>query len=122
MAHRLTRAAEDRIDAILLESARVHGIEAAGRYGLLILAAMASLCDDPHPPGSSEVSRLSGVRAYPIRLSRMHVEPARRVRVPRHIIVYRVAADGVVEILGLAHDRMVLSRAARRAVEDADEP
>jgi hypothetical protein len=29
-------------------------------------------------------------------------------------LIYRVAADGVVEILGLVHDRMVLSRAARR--------
>ena len=122
MAHRLTRAAEDRIDATLLESARVHGIEAAGRYGLPILAAMASLGDDPHSPGSREVLRLSGIRAYPIRLSRMRVESARRVRVPRHIIVYRVAADGVVEIPGLVHDRMVLSRAACRAVEDAGEP
>lgn len=83
---------------------------------------MASLGDDPHLPGSSEIPRLSGIRAYPLRLSRMRVEPARRVRVPRHIIVYRVAADGVVEILGLVHDRMVLSRAARKAVENADEP
>lgn len=122
MAYRLTRAAEDQIDAILLESARVHGIEAAGRYGLLILTAMASLGDEPHLLGSSEIPRSSGVRAYPMRLSRLRVEPARRVRAPRHVIIYRVAADGAVEILGLVHDRMVLSRAARKGVKDADEP
>jgi toxin ParE1/3/4 len=45
-----------------------------------------------------------------------------RVGSPRHIIVYRVAEDGLVEILGVVHDRMVLSRAARRAVRAADEP
>jgi hypothetical protein len=39
---------------------------------------------------------------------------------PRHLIVYRLASDGVVEILGLVHDRMVLSRAARRFVRAAE--
>jgi hypothetical protein len=32
-----------------------------------------------------------------------------------------VASDDVVEILGVIHDRMVLSRAARAAVRNADE-
>lgn len=122
MAYRLAKAAEDQIDAVLLESARAHGVEAAGRYGRLILTAMAAIGDDPGLVGSVEVSRLRGVRAYPPRLSRTKVEPARRVGRPRHLIIYRMAPDGVVEILGLAHDRMVLSRAARRFVRDAGEP
>jgi hypothetical protein len=33
------------------------------------------------------------------------------------LVVYRVGTDGVVEILGLAHDRMLLDRAARRMVQ-----
>ena len=122
MPYRLTRAAEGQIDSILLESARTHGIEAAGRYGLLLVTAMAALADDPALPGSVEVSRLPGIRAYPARLGRMRVEAARRVREPRHLIVYRVASDGIVEVLGIVHDRMVLSRAARRAVKAADKP
>lgn len=120
MAYRLARAAEDQIDSILLESARLHGIEAATRYNLLILAAMAAIGENPLLLGSSDIPRLPGIRAYPVRLSRKKVEPARRVRTPRHLIVYRMAADGVTEVLGIVHDRMVLSRAARWAVRDAD--
>jgi len=41
LAYRLTKTAEDQIDALLLDSARVHGLEAAGRYGQLILTVMA---------------------------------------------------------------------------------
>lgn len=44
-----------------------------------------------------------------------------RVVEPRHLIVYRVACDGVVEVLSVVHDRMLLSRAARRALEELDE-
>ena len=116
MAYRLTRAAEDQIDALLLDSAREHGLEAAGRYGQLILTAMAALGDTPRMVGSVKVPRLPGVLAYPIRLLRRRAEPARRVGNPRHLIVYRLGTDEVVEILGLVHDRMVLSRAARRIV------
>jgi toxin ParE1/3/4 len=121
VAYRLTRAADDQIDALLLESARVHGIKAAGRYGALILAAMTAVGDDPELLGSVEVPRVRGVRAYPARLVRMRAEPERRVKAPRHLVVYHRAADGVVEVLGLVHDRMVLSRAARKLARDAEE-
>lgn len=121
MGYRLTPAAESQIDRILLESARTHGVVAAGRYGLLLVTAMIALADDPMLPGSVEVPRLPGIRAYSARLSRLRVAAARRVREPRHLIVYRVGSDGVVEILGVVHDRMVLSRATRKAVKDADD-
>ena len=122
MAYRLTQAAENQIDEILLASARVHGIDAVGRYRLLLRTAMVAVGDDPLLPGSSEVPRLPGIRAYPARLTRQRIAPALRVRTPRHLVVYRVASDGVVEILGVVHDRMVLSRAARTAVRNADQP
>lgn len=120
MAYRLTRAAEEQIDALLLDSARTRGIEAAGRYGELILLAMAALGDEPDVLGSVEVPRLPGIRAYPTRLSRLRVQPTRRVAAPRHLVIHRLASDGVVEILGLVHDRMVLSWAARKIVRSAD--
>lgn len=120
MAYRLTRTAEDQIDALLLDSARDHGMEAAGRYGQLILTVMAALGEEPQMIGSVEVPHLLGIRAYPTRLARRRVEPARRVVSPRHLVIYRLAADGVVEILGLIHDRMVLSRAARKIVRTTD--
>ena len=120
MAYRLARTAEDQIDVLLLDSAREHGLEAAGRYGQLILTAMAVLGEEPYITGSVEVARLPGIRAYPTRLARQRIEPARRVASPRHLVIYRLAVDGVVEILGLVHDRMVLSRAARRIIRTTD--
>ena len=120
MAFRLTRTAEDRIDALLLDSARDHGLETAGRYGQLILTVLAALGEEPNLPGSVAVPRLGGVRAYPTRLGRRRVEAARRIATPRHLVVYRQAPDGVVEILGVVHDRMVLSRAARSILRRVD--
>ena len=81
---------------------------------------MASLGNEPETPGFVEVPRLPGIRAYPARLSRFRVEPTRRVAAPRHLIIYRLASDGIVEILSLVHDRVVLSRAARSIVRSAD--
>ena len=57
MAYRLARTAEDQIDALLLDSAREHGLEAADRYGQLILTAMAVLGEEPYITGSVEVAR-----------------------------------------------------------------
>ena len=111
MAYRLTAAAEHQIDEILLQSARNYGLDAAGRYGALILAVVEALGDKPDSPGFVELPRLRGVRAYPARLARNRIDPSRRVAAPRHLVVYRLAPDGIVEILGLAHDRM-----ARRPV------
>jgi hypothetical protein len=36
-----------------------------------------------------------------------------RVGRPRHLVVYRIGRDGVVEIMGLIHDRMLLDRAVQ---------
>ncbi len=38
---------------------------------------------------------------------------------PRHLIVYRLGTDGVVEVLGVIHDRMMLVRAARDVKREA---
>jgi len=101
VGYRLTRRAEDQADQILLEGADAWGIEAAARYNLLMLAVWAALGSNPELRGSRSVARVPGVRAYPLRLGRRLVEPAAgRVGEPRHIVVYRVAEDGEVEILG----------------------
>jgi Arc/MetJ-type ribon-helix-helix transcriptional regulator len=47
------------------------------------------------------------------------IEAGRRVCEPRHLVIYRTAPDGEVEILGLVRDRLVLSRAARNLLRDA---
>lgn len=120
MAYRLSRAAEDQLEAVLLESVRVHGLEASDRYNALLLAAISAVGSNPRLLGSSDVPRVPGIRAYPARLSRARYYAASRVRAPRHVIIYRVSADDVIEVLGVVHDRMVLPRAARKAIRDAE--
>jgi toxin ParE1/3/4 len=114
LSYRLLAGAEADIDGILLESARAFGVDAAERYDLLMRSVFAVLAAVPDRPGSQEVTTAAGVRVYPLRIGRRLVAQEQRVGRPRHIVVYRVGSDGVVEIIGLAHDRMLLSRAVRR--------
>jgi len=114
LTYRLVAGAEADIDRILLQSAREFGIEAAERYDLLMRSVFAAVGASPARPGSQEVSTVPGVRVYPLRLGRRLVTEELRVGRPRHLVVYRLGRDGVVEIIGLVHDRMLLTRAARR--------
>jgi toxin ParE1/3/4 len=112
--YRLLQGGEDDVDRILTQSARGWGIDGAIRYNKLMLAVFDAVGSSPVLPGSLAVPNVNGVWSYHLRLGRRMVEAGQRVGRPRHIVVYRVAADGVVEIMGLAHDRMLLARAARQ--------
>jgi toxin ParE1/3/4 len=114
LTYRLLAGAEGDIDRILLRSAEEWGVPAAERYHRLMLAVFAMIGARPDTPGSQAVEIVAGVRFYPLWLGRRLVVPEQRVGKPRHIAVYRVANDGVVEIVGLTHDRMLLAPAARR--------
>jgi len=117
--YRLVGRAEGRIDAILLESAQEWGVEGAARCHRLNLAALIAVGNSPELRSSREVPRISSVRTYHLRSARRLVVPQYRVSRPRHLVLYRVALDGVVEILSLVHDRMLLARAANRAQREA---
>lgn len=114
MTYRLLAGAEDDIDRILLHSAAEWGVDASDRYHRLMLAVLDIVGSAPDTLGAAPVEGVPGVRAFALRLGRHLTQPMLRVGRPRHIVVYRVAADGVVEIIGLVHDRMLLARAARR--------
>ena len=120
MPYRLVGHADDRIDALLLMSAREWGIEGAARYNRLLIAAMNAVAGTPAMAGSRPVANLPGVRSLHLRSARRLVAREHRVVQPRHLIVYRVAPDGVVEILSVVHDRQQLARVVRRAQRDAD--
>jgi toxin ParE1/3/4 len=120
MAYRIVGRAEDRVDGILLDSARQWGVETAAPYHRLLLAAMAAFGEDPMRSGSRPVPQLVDVRTFHLHSARRLVPPQYRVGQPRHLLVYRVAPDGVVEILTVVHDRMHLIRAVRRAQREAD--
>jgi toxin ParE1/3/4 len=96
------------------------GESVADRYETLLFAAFAVISANPEHPGSRAIPGARGVRAYPIRLSRRSVPPSRRIGKPRHIVIYRVAMDGVLEILGIIHDRMLIEPASRRLIRDAE--
>ena len=98
----------------MLAGAREWGLEAAERYHQLMLALLSALGASSALPGSRDVLKVGGVMAYPLRLGRSRVDPDQRVGSPRYIVVYRIGEDGVVEIIGVAYDRMSLTRAARR--------
>lgn len=84
-----------------------------------MLAVFAAVGASPALRGSYEIGKVAGVRAYPLRLGRSRVEQGQRVDRPRHIVVYRTGRDGVVEVIGVAHDRMLLAQAARRMQREA---
>jgi toxin ParE1/3/4 len=118
--YRLVGKARAQIERIVTDSARRFGLPAAERYFSLMLATFAHLDDPAAQLASTDILALTGVRVYQLALGRASVPRDRRVRNPRHLVVYRVAPDGMIEILGVAHDRMLLSRAARRMVRSAD--
>lgn len=116
--YRLSRLAEQQIEDILLDSEVRFGVLARQRYAALLLKAMQDVANDPRQPTVTWPERLHRiVGVYHIRHSRRHVaSPPGRVGEPRHLLVFSVAPDGVVEFLGLMHERMLRGRALRRIV------
>ena len=117
--YRLVGRASERIDDILLESAKRWGVDAADRYHRLLLAAMDEVGKNPDLLGSRTIPQVAGLRTYQLVLARRKVEREHRVGQPRHLLIYHVAADGIVEILSVVHDRMHVPRVALRARREA---
>lgn len=115
---RLTRSAATELDDILDRSEARFDRVGRMRYAALLVQAMQDVADDPHRTGVEAVPALRArIGVYHARHSRNHIpDPAERVHEPRHSIVYRVADDGIVDILGFVHDGMLRGRALRRIV------
>jgi len=116
--YRLSRLAEQQIDDILLDSELRFGALARARYAALLFRAMQDVADNPRRPTIAWPDRLGqAIGVYHIRHSRIRVaDPPGRVGEPRHLLVCRIAGDGVVEFLGLMHERMLRGRALRRII------
>jgi len=115
---RLSRPAEVELDDILdWSEARFHEV-GRQRYAALLVQAMRDLADDPQRDGIEWVGMLgTRVGVYHTWQSRNHVsDPAERVHDSRHSIVFRLADDGIVDILGFVHDTMLRGRALCRVV------
>jgi toxin ParE1/3/4 len=101
---RISRSAERDLIRILATSEARWGESARRRYAHLLAAAMRKAATDPFGAVSRERSDLRpGVRS-------MHVSHARsssaRVRSPVHILYYRQAGEGQIEIIRVLHQRM----------------
>jgi toxin ParE1/3/4 len=84
---------------ILGRSAQEFGVAAASRYEALIAQGVRDLRIDPKRPGSKEHPGLMapGARTYHLSFSRKHL-PGNKVKSPRHFILYRSPAPGLIEI------------------------
>ena len=104
--YRLPTHVEERIAKVLEEGAEEFGDAARDRYATLILRAMQDVADNPGRPGSKADTKIDPTALfYHLRHSRERAAgPADRVGKPRHILVYELAGDGVVDILGLIPD------------------
>ena len=104
--YRLTKSARGDIGSILRTSEERHGRDARARYSALLLAAMRRVAEDPEGRSTPDRSELRpGMRSFHIRHGRgeSHEAP---VANPVHVIFYRVAQPGIVEIVRVLHDRM----------------
>jgi toxin ParE1/3/4 len=76
----------------------------------VLAAAMRQVAAEPDGPLTRKRPDLrSGIRSVHVRHARRSAEPA-RVRRPVHVLYYRVAQKGLIEIIRVLHERMEPSR------------
>ena len=105
----VTAAAD--IASILAWSQEHFGESARLRYEWLLIQAIEDVAADPERPGSHRRDEIAvNVRTYHLWHSRERVpEVPRRVIRPRHLLVYRIAENGRIEIGRVLHDSMELA-------------
>ena len=103
--------AEADIESILAWTQEQFGDEARLRYAAILSQSLLDIAENPHLTGSTSRSEVaSNVRTYHISNSRNHVDEAiGRVKKPRHVVLYRIAAN-TVQIGRVLHDSMDLPR------------
>ena len=107
---RLARPAQIDLANILETSAERWGAEGRQRYAAVLAAAMRQVAAEPEGPLTRRRPDLrSGIRSFHVRYARRSSEGA-TVRKPVHVLYYRVAKEGVIEIIRVLHERMEPSR------------
>jgi len=103
--YRLPSHVEARILALLDAGARNFGQAVTDKYAKLIIQAMEDVADLPDRPGTKRRQAIDATALfYHLRYSRHRLPPNARINKPRHILVYQIGTDGVVDILGLIPD------------------
>ncbi len=105
-------AAAADIESILGWSDEHFGESGRLRYEALLVQAIFDLAEQPERPGvhcRPEIAKRAGT--YHLLNSRDRVAAALgRVKQPRHFLLFRVRADGAVEIGRVLHDSMDLAQ------------
>lgn len=108
----LAPAAEQDIESILSWTQEHFGEKIRLRYEALLVRAIVDVAQRPDRSGSIERPEISAfTRTYHLYHSRNRVAAGvRKIRKPRHFLLYRPIADGGVEIVRVLHDSMELNR------------
>jgi toxin ParE1/3/4 len=107
---RLARPAQIDLARILATSAERWGTDGRQRYATVLADAMRQVADEPQGPLTKKRTELrSGIRSFHIRYARRSADAA-KVRRPVHVLYYRVAQEGVIEIVRVLHEKMDPSR------------
>jgi toxin ParE1/3/4 len=110
--YRLSPQANQDIATILEWTHKEFGVKARLRYEALLTRAILDVAEAPERAGSHDRPEIAAaIRTYHLRHSRVRVRKSvGRVQRPRHFLLYRIAADGQVEIGRVLHDGMDLKR------------
>jgi toxin ParE1/3/4 len=115
---RVARRAQTDLMIILGDSAEKWGAEASRRYGVALMRAMRQVASDPEGRLTRPRPELrSDLRSFHLRHVRQNGRQS-AVKRPVHVIYYRVAEPGLVEIARILHERM---EPARQFEPPADE-
>lgn len=107
---RLARPAQIDLANILATSAERWGAGGQHRYAAILVTAMRQVAAEPESPLTKKRHELrSGLRSFHIRHARSAPATA-KIRRPVHVLYYRVAQKGVIEIVRVLHERMEPSR------------
>ena len=103
---RLARPAQIDLADILATSAERWGTDGRQRYAAVLAAAMRQVAAEPGGPLTKNRPDLrSGIRSFHVRHARRSAQGA-KVRRPVHVLYYRVAEEGVIEIIRVLYERM----------------
>ena len=107
---RLARPAQIDLANILATSAERWGADGRQRYAAVLADALRQVADEPEGPLIKKRPELrSGIRSFHVRYARYSADTA-KVRRPVHVLYYRVAQEGVIEIVRVLHEKMDPSR------------
>jgi toxin ParE1/3/4 len=108
----IAAAAQRDIESILAWTDEQFGGEARRRYQSLLLQAIRDVAAKPDRAGVTTHHDIApNARTYALRHSRDRVQPSQaKVRRPRHFLLFRMCADGSLEISRVLHEHMDLSR------------